>query len=562
MIKNNLKALLIARASDKKQVIEGDTLDNQIKDGEYFANKSNITIVKIFKFVESATSEERKFFHEVIAFCVDPRNNIDIVLFKDISRFTRGGAEMYLDLKRELTKHNIQLMDFSTGIIQNTKNTLERTGFNYFWSSYYPSEASEIAAAESAKAEVRTSLTRMIGQEIDYAQKGFLMRRPPLGLAMEKVETTFGKRSIPKPHHIEAEWIIKIAEMRTNDAYSDDDIVNTLNGMGFQTRKRAIRDKETKRVISYKNGDALDKKLLARIISKPIYAGVICEKWTYGKGIKTWGFDGLYDIEVFNKINKGKIKIIDNGTELELVKNTKEVIRQKNNPLYPFKSVILCPVCKTQLLASASRGKSGKKHPAYHCSRNHKRFSASKEELEKTVDAFVARLKFKKDFIKLFEESFLNVWNSLEKDSLDSSITIDTKINTLKIKQSSMLRALAEMESADVKEAMELEIEVIIAELKTLTKQRNNFEKTCFDIHTALQYATKLMEHPYEILKDTEDSIKKASIFKSFFKRLPDYTQLVNGTPELSGIFELSAKQNITEDQLVTPRGIEPLLSG
>ena len=44
-------------------------------------------------------------------------------------------------------------------------------------------------------------------------------------------------------------------------------------------------------------------------------------------------------------------------------------IRQKFNPDYPFKGLVLCPSCTKPLYASAPKTGAGGKSPRYHCSR-------------------------------------------------------------------------------------------------------------------------------------------------------------------------------------------------
>ena len=66
------------------------------------------------------------------------------------------------------------------------------------------------------------------------------------------------------------------------------------------------------------------------------------------------------------------------------------------------------------------------------------------------------------------------------------------------------------------------------------------------------------MEHPFELFADITNPLNQATYFSIFFKSKPTYNDLVNGTPELSWIFELSKNQEVSKSYLVTPAGFEP----
>lgn len=72
--------------------------------------------------------------------------------------------------------------------------------------------------------------------------------------------------------------------------------------MGFQTRYRSRRDRLTRATIGKSGGQALTVKMLQRYVTRPIYCGVVVEKWTSYKAIKA-PFPGLVDIETFNRAN-------------------------------------------------------------------------------------------------------------------------------------------------------------------------------------------------------------------------------------------------------------------
>lgn len=105
-------------------------------------------------------------------------------------------------------------------------NTLEHTGFKYYWSEFNPTQKSEYLEAERAKDEMRDIMSRMIGAEIRYTQLGYWMHRPYYGFRSVKVDTKNGRCTILKPDENEAKFIIKLFEMRAAHIYTNQQIYN------------------------------------------------------------------------------------------------------------------------------------------------------------------------------------------------------------------------------------------------------------------------------------------------------------------------------------------------
>ena len=80
--------------------------------------------------------------------------NPQLFIVKSIDRFTRGGFKPYGDLKEQLEKLDIGLID-TFGVIGTQKiNTLEYLGLEYDWSVYSPTLKSELLAAEQSRDEI------------------------------------------------------------------------------------------------------------------------------------------------------------------------------------------------------------------------------------------------------------------------------------------------------------------------------------------------------------------------------------------------------------------------
>jgi len=505
------QAVIVARVSSSKQANENDSPNQQMRDGIDFVGKQGWVVDRTMSFVESGRKSEREFFNEVIDYCVDRKNNISYLVARDISRFTRGGGVEYRQLKDRLKKAGVQLQD-TQGTIQSDKNSMEKYGLEYSWSRYSPSEAEEIKQADQAKDQVRQSLTLMLGAEIEYVREGYWNRRPPYGFANKKIQTEeHGIRTILVEKPSEGIFIKKLFSMRSKGIHSDEEIVREVNALGYKSRKYFRRDKRTKKPIGAGGEKPLTIKQLQKYVKNPIYAGVICEKWTHYKLVKG-RFNGLVDVDTFNQANVGKVMINEDETGVFFLKHGKQnedgrIIKRRtnNNPFYPYKNVVLCPICKNPLKASASTGKLGKKYPAYHCNRNHEYWRKSREDLHEVVYSFIKKIRFSDEYITLFEASFLEVWKNKRDETLMESEQAERNVVDLLVEQKSIRDAIKITTNKAMIRAYEDDYENIELKIQSAREFRAGKEKRELDAKLAVKSAVYLMEHLEELLIDQEN---------------------------------------------------------
>lgn len=559
---NRKRAVILARASSGKQIIEGETLDDQLLQCREYCQKQEWEIVRTFPLCESGTIAERTYFQEVLDYCKNPINKIDYLVFKNISRFTRGGDIEYLKLKESLGKANVEIRDIY-GTIRPKVNTMEKFGLEYPWSVYSPSQSEETYQSNRAKDYMRDTMTQMIGAEVDYTLKGYWCRGAPYGYFSVRIDTVSdGKRFVLKEQPKEGSFI-KMMYEKLDSGYSEKDVVSELNSLGFRTRKICKRDKKTKKVIGYGGENPLTIKHLQELIKKPIYAGIICEKWTLMLPVKAQ-FDGLVSIDVFNRVNAGKKKIVELSEGKYQIKygkgqtDDKNIKRRlKDNPLYPFKGEILCPICKGSLLASASRGKAGKKYPAYHHSKGHESWRVPRDKFHKTVYDFIRKVRFNKSFSKLFEEVFLNVWKDKRVEAVEASKKAEEYVAELLTKQKGVLDTIKSVTMESVRKQLEIDYDDLESQIKDARSNRVEKEKEEIDIKLAIYYAIYFMEHLEYLLIDEANPLRQRQLFGLLFEEKPTYTDLVNGTPKLASVFELIANPNLSKSELVPLERIE-----
>lgn len=543
------------RVSTTGQAHEGESLEVQEATLRRFVAQKGWTIVPNGKAWKSALSGRkigRADFEEILSFIKSHPGLVQYYVFRSIDRATRAGSTEYGRMKEELAKYDVQMVD-TYGVIQPSVNTLEDLGFRYSWSNFSPSEITEGVLSTTAKQEVTTILTRLMSQEIRLTQQGYRTRRATDGYLNQKVHVDGKKKPIQVPDPERAKFFVSMFELRAQ-GLSDPEIVERINAMGFRTPVHQRWNKEHTKAIGKRGGRPLTVKKLQRDIQNPIYAGVLCEKWTHYKPVKAQ-YPGLVSIDLWNRANRGRLVLNEfQDGSIELVDSYESrtgKVRNRFNPLFPFK-FILCPLCGKEMRGSEPRSKSGKKVPYYHCSRpTHKYLGIPKAEFERHVTKYILSLKFNSDIVPGLEASFLDKYRQREEEIVRASGHIHRNIADLEAEQAAKLAAYTASKSAVVRDLLEREIEELEVRIREAGRERFSIQISRDDIKAFMSEAKRIMEHPGKVLLDEDIPRAQRELFSLVFERIPTYAEIVSGTPKLTFVFELSSAFQTTEKLLV-----------
>ena len=141
---------------------------------------------------------------------------------------------------------------------------------------------------------------------------------------------------------------------------------------------------------------------------------------------------------------------------------------------------------------------------------------------------------------------------------VSQSATISFNVANLKTEQASALDALTVTQSAVARKKLEERIDELESRIQEAQSERDEIEITENDIKSFVRYVRTIMEHPSEILLNTDNFALQRTLFGLIFEEIPTYQQIVNGTPKLSLVFKLSEDFITSKSQSVTLRGIEP----
>ena len=546
--------IIHCRVSTAKQVQEGESLDVQERICRGIAGTKGWGIMpdgKVWREGFSGRKEQRPAFGEIIEYLDRNPGTVTHYVFRAIDRFTRGGTFSYETMKRQLAKRGVQMVD-TYGIIQPVQNTLEDLGFEYDWSVFSPSEITELVVSSNAKTEVTNILTRMIGQEIRLTQQGYKIGHSEDGYKNEKIYVEGRKRTIQVPDPDRAKYYIEMFNLRASGQITDEEIVRRVNAMGFRSRIHNRWDKSHERILGQTGGRNLTVKQLQKIVQKPIYAGIRCGKWTRYQPIKA-RYRGLVSIETFNRANRGKIAIKADGNGFQLLREASKTgpRRNRQNPLFPYKNVLLCPICRQPFFGSSSRGKSGQKFPAYHCNRGHPYFRVQKSVLEKSVETFLRGLRFRTDVVERIDALLAKRFRQQQSRIMGEAAAMGKNVAELESEKAVALKSYIAATSPIVKAGIEQEIERLDEQIKNARGEQSKLGIIEQDIHDFVRDAKNLMEHPEQLLLNPVSTRQQRELYAMVFDRLPDYDQIVFGTPELAWIFKLSSTIRTSESLTV-----------
>lgn len=552
-----------ARVSTPRQAQSGESLDDQERDIRKHVLSKGYTLFPentVFRENYTGTTTVRPVYEEIKQLIKKNKGKIKYFIFWDFDRLTRNGDFDYEKIWADLAPFNIEPRD-TFDVIQPEVNYFAEYGdYGYDFAKGRPSEEAEYAKVQGAKLERKKILRRLIKPQIRLTKEGYHIGRPDEGYKNEKVFVENKKKCIQVPDPDRAPFIVKMFELRAEGIYSDQEIVDEINKLGYRTPEIHRWTKDRRRVIGKIGGNKLTVKQLQRVIARVTYCGIVCEKWTDYLPIKA-KYKGLVSIEKFNQANRGKVFIreISDGTVDTLRNLSKLSLRRKRfNPEFPVRGIVLCDICEKPMTASPSRGKSGKHYLSYHCSRSHKRFAVPKSELEKEFNGLINKLAFTEDTLNILEKSLIFTFRQKEGELSIMSAQANMAVAELETKKSNLIQSFAVATLDVVRKGIEEQIMLLQTEIDKAKSERKEVELKEEDITDFIQWGRSLMEHPAKMLDDIESLQEQHAMYGLIFEVFPTYSEILNGTPKLSPVFRLNKEKVVNENQMVTLRGIEP----
>ena len=218
---NRSKAYAYARVSSESQAERGTSIKSQLELMRKYAKENGITIVKEFiDEAESATTDQRPRFQEMISLCRDNVQGVDSILVWKLSRFARNRIDSVV-YKKLLSKQGIRVISVSEPI-QDTPEGRVLEAMIEIIDSYYL----EILSKESMRGLIQTA-------QLGYHTGG----RPPYGYRLEAVPVGNSIKKIWQIEPKEAEAVKLIYQMHS-EGYKYDEIIEKLEKKKYKPRNQ------------------------------------------------------------------------------------------------------------------------------------------------------------------------------------------------------------------------------------------------------------------------------------------------------------------------------------
>ena len=497
-------AVIYCRVSTNKQEKNWDSLENQERACREYCKNNSIQVIWVFKEAFTWKEQNRPVFNSAIAKAIE--DQIEYFIIFDIDRFTREWYWIFKELKNNLELNWIKLKDSKniiwdkTMVVSNDDVDMDQ----YKWNHENNSQYAEVMIATQAEIEGRKIMQRTITREIELEQAWYHVRPANYWYINKKVKTGIWKVTIQEHDTIEWPWVIEMFLNRSEWMLTDKEIVRQLN---------------LKWCIKRSNKKPMDVKYMQELIKKPIYAWIIKTKWTWYKPIKA-AYEWLVSIDLWNKANKWKIKIIEvNNNDISIVyKNKNDILentievkekRKDYNSDYPYAKVLSCPECDWTLTWNNAKSRSWAIHKYYQCTWKkgikHKNYSLKQQEVNESIMSLFCWIDIDSDVLKLFEEISEEVYNNRKIELVN-----DKELYLERIKG---LRSLANIKIQKVDkvidfpillQALNKELEDIKIQINDLEYKSNNI-KDDMNIDSFKKYSINLIKHIDKIVQQREN---------------------------------------------------------
>ncbi len=214
---NSFNAIIYTRVSTKEQADTNKSLDVQKKACEEFAKNNGLNVVNYFGGTfESAKSDNRREFKEMLKFVRQKSNEIEFILVYSMDRFSRTGDEA-MTIVYELRKNQIYVQSVTQVSDQKTAEGELQQNINLIFAKYDNDQRR------------RKTIAGMKANMLE----GKWCSKPPRGYSKKDGELVINK---------EGDLIKKAFMMKASGKYSNHQIIEFLNNLGFKIKKQSLSD--------------------------------------------------------------------------------------------------------------------------------------------------------------------------------------------------------------------------------------------------------------------------------------------------------------------------------
>lgn len=223
-------AVAYIRVSSQRQVDEGGSLDSQTRQIEQYVRGQRYTLARLFREEgESAKTDQRPRLQEMLLYCLDPKNQVRVVIVPKIDRLARNVGD-YTNLKIQLTRMGVRL--------ESLGERIEDTPVGRF---------TETILASVAQFDNEIRAERSKGGMVEAVKQGRWMWKAPFGYRNIRHQGRGTIEPDPDKSRLVIEAFNRVAQFDTDNA----------------------------RLWLKEQGVGLSRSAFYRMIARPVYVGQI-----------------------------------------------------------------------------------------------------------------------------------------------------------------------------------------------------------------------------------------------------------------------------------------------
>ena len=514
------KALGYLRISDKKQ-IKGESKHNQKASIEKYADQKGIEVIKWFyDEAKSGKNTERDELQNLLKTALKMKGTIDYVIVYKMNRASRD-LDTYITGIRSVLK--------GKGItVRSATEHFDDSPMGNFMENLHVMVGQ--LDNENKRETVIDNMARL-------AKQGYWQHKPIRGYSAVKIKNSDGSPRPSMKMNGEAEKVKKIL-LRFNEG---DMILAELCRYA------------TSNELYGQNGKPMSQEVMTRMLKRPEYAGLVCDKFTDYKPVKG-KHPALIDEDIYWQ-----------NQEILKRKNKDYLIGLKHhekNDAAPLSRFIKCSSCHEIMTRSNPGG-----NYRYYCARKSCRGTGSvtTELAHAEFEQYLANIAPKPGTLKLMKE-ILKRTSVKELGSLNRDLSeLNTKLEALSAERLSAIRKSLKDDSYE--DDMKDLIDTIDIEKLETQMQINELEKQQTISESSIEYALNFMADTSKQWSDASLKTKQniqSLIFPSGFEYdIKSHNFIINEiSPLYRGISSIKQADVAKNSVLVIPRRIELLLPG
>jgi site-specific DNA recombinase len=521
IIEKKMGAVIYVRVSSDEQV-KGTSLGSQESICVEKARTMNLEVMAVFREEgESAKTTNRKVFNEALEFCRKNRKQIGVFMVWKFNRFARN-MEDHFAVRRILKGYEIELVSAAEAVGTGTVGQIVEA---------------LVAGTAQLENEQRAHACKTGMQS--RIKQGIWPWHPPVGyLCAHNKKHGVGKTEPDKPNPKVLPVIQMVLKSYAREIYGEVGIMHELEKKNFQ---KLTGIKPTDRFVHHLLADRL-----------PFYAGLLTNPWPEKEDGGDRYLPGKHDA-VISIDEMHTIQAIKRGDKGVLVTNN------RNNPMFPLRRLLVCPMCGRPLTGSSSRGRGGRLYPYYHCYNvacSLRWKMIPKSLVEPAYMGFLTEVSPTEEFLTRFEKVCIAYWTEWCGGIQVSSKTCCEALRELETRRATIfeMRESGEYTSTQFAERMR-EIDMKISEAKLAISRLPTAE---FDMKealaTAMEVIKKIAAYWDEMSPEARERFQKVA----FPAGIPFNRESSFGTPKMGRIFSLNRDFKANKNIGVDLRGVGP----